>query len=55
MNGQTGKMVGDLPVDKKKKSLLYWGCFAVLTSLLSFTLGPVLARFLWDLIQGMLS
>ena len=55
MNGQTGKMVGNLPVDKKKRAILYWGSFAVFTPLLAFTLGPVLARFLWALILGMLS
>ncbi|MCQ2457007.1 MAG: hypothetical protein MJ096_06600 [Clostridia bacterium] len=28
MNGQTGKFVGDLPVDKKKKNLWFWGILA---------------------------
>lgn len=55
MNGQTGKMVGDLPVDPRKKALLYWASFAALTPLIGFTLGPILTRFIWALIAGMLS
>ena len=31
MNGQTGKLVGNLPVDKKK----FWGCFAGIAPALS--------------------
>jgi len=31
MNGQTGKMVGDLPVDKKKYRLVLFGLWALLS------------------------
>ena len=47
MNGQTGKMVGDLPVDKKKKALLYWGSFAASAVLLFLTVGPRIGQILW--------
>ena len=39
MNGQTGKMVGDLPVDKKKRWLYFgaaYGISAVITALITF-------------------
>lgn len=29
MNGQTGKFVGDLPIDKNKKRLAFWGGYAL--------------------------
>ncbi len=32
MNGQTGKMVGDLPIDKKAKNLWFWGLTAAVTA-----------------------
>lgn len=33
MNGQTGKLIGDLPIDKKKMALWCAGAFAVVTAL----------------------
>ena len=32
MNGQTGKMVGDLPADKTKLRLWFWGVTAAVTA-----------------------
>ena len=49
MNGQTGKMVGDLPIDKGKSTAIFWSVFvgasAVLSLLLSGPLGRMLAGF----------
>lgn len=43
MNGQTGKFVGDLPVDKQKKRALFWSVFAgvsaVATAVAYFLIG----------------
>ncbi|MBQ0070714.1 MAG: hypothetical protein KBS81_02465 [Spirochaetales bacterium] len=42
MNGQTGKFVGNLPCDKKKKNLLFWGItlgVTVLTCLVGLFIG----------------
>ena len=44
MNGQTGKLVGDLPMDRKKYwqyQLMYTGIFALGAMLLQFILGLV--------------
>ena len=50
MNGQTGKMVGDLPIDKKKKRLWFWGvaiaASAVLTALFSGPFGHLFSSWL---------
>ena len=48
MNGQTGKMVGNLPVDQKKKALLFLGTFITSSALTSF----FLAGWLGQLVQG---
>jgi len=32
MNGQTGKMVGDLPIDKKKRRRVFWLTFLALSA-----------------------
>ncbi len=48
MNGQTGKFVGDLPVDKSLKTKYYWGKF-LKTGLITFAV--VLA--FWLLLSGM--
>lgn len=48
INGQTGKIVGDLPIDKKKERCWFWGVAVgaslVLSILLSGTLGSFLAQ-----------
>ena len=43
MNGQTGKMIGDYPVDKKKAVLLGIGVFVLcmLISVLLFFIGVI--------------
>ncbi len=41
MNGQTGKLIGNLPVDKKK----YWAWFAGITSVLTLILGTIILAF----------
>jgi DNA-directed RNA polymerase subunit RPC12/RpoP len=42
MNGQTGKFVGDLPVDKKERWRLYWMMFGIIAaSLLVVTQGLI--------------
>ena len=50
MNGQTGKMVGDLPADKGKLRLWFWGVAlggsALLSLLFSGPLGNLIASFL---------
>lgn len=38
MNGQTGKMVGELPVDKKR----FWGYFFMITAIATAVLTPIL-------------
>ena len=41
VNGQTGKMVGDLPIDKTKQNIWFWSLFAGLGAVLSvFLSGP---------------
>ncbi len=53
MNGQTGKLVGDLPVDRKKARLATLGLTALMTLLLTVTrIGPMLAALLLDAISG---
>ncbi len=53
MNGQTGKFVGDLPVDRKKSALATLGLTALMTLLLTLTqIGPGLAALLMDLMAG---
>lgn len=42
MNGQTGKLVGDLPIDKEKKRLAFWGCYAVFFLILAVLLKDAL-------------
>ena len=43
MNGQTGKFVGDLPLDKAKRRRLYWTMFGIIAaSLLAITQGYIL-------------
>lgn len=42
MNGQTGKLIGDLPVDKGK----YWTWFAGLTAVITAVLGTILMLIL---------
>ena len=51
MNGQTGKLVGDLPVDKKKKWLLFGGVFAASAAL--FLLSGI-GNALGSLLSGLL-
>lgn len=50
MNGQTGKMVGNLPADKSKLRLWFWGTAAgaslILSLLLSGPIGRFIARWL---------
>ena len=41
MNGQTGKMVGDLPVDKGK----FWGYFFGITAIVAAIVTPVVYFF----------
>ena len=38
MNGQSGKMIGDLPIDKKKAALLFVGVFVITFLILSFVM-----------------
>lgn len=49
MNGQTGKMVGNLPVDEKKAEVLFWSVLisssAVLAVLLAESIGRVILGF----------
>ncbi len=53
MNGQTGKLVGDLPVDKRKSWLTTGGLTLLLTLLLQLTgIGPALAAMLSDFFAG---
>ena len=51
MNGQTGKMVGDLPVDPRKKALLFFGSFAAVSLLLSLTLAGQLGIWISSFFQ----
>ena len=55
MNGQTGKMVGDLPVDKRKKTILYWGSFAAILLTLSFSVAGQIGRLLFSVLQAFFS
>ena len=48
MNGQTGNIVGSLPVDKKK-GLLYGGIFALLTLPVTYYIGT----FLWAILGSL--
>ena len=43
MNGQTGKLVGDLPIDKNKKRLAFWGCYAIFFLIMAALLKDALA------------
>ena len=43
MNGQTGKLVGDLPIDQKKKRLAFWGCYALFFLILAVLLKDAFA------------
>ncbi len=53
MNGQTGKMVGDLPISKSKYRAIFWGLFAGLTGFFMFSgIGSGLAMMLGALIGG---
>ena len=54
MNGQTGKMVGDLPVDPIKKAILFWGTLAGCALLSSLTIAGQVGRLLWALIMAIL-
>ena len=46
MNGQTGKIVGDLPIDTTRKRLLFLGTFLGLTAILSLFLSGPIGAFL---------
>ena len=48
VNGQTGKMVGDLPVDEKKRRLWFWGSFAALGAVLSAILSGPFGRMFFN-------
>ena len=50
MNGQTGKMVGDLPADKGKLRKLFWGLTIGLTAVLSLFLSGPLGGMIWPAI-----
>lgn len=51
VNGQTGKIAGDLPVDRHKKSLWFWGSFAGLSVVLSALLSGPLGRLFFNLMS----
>ena len=42
MNGQTGKLVGDLPIDQKKKRLAFWGAYALFFLIMAMLLKDAL-------------
>lgn len=42
MNGQSGKLIGDLPVDRKKASVFFAACWLVFSVVLYFILSAVL-------------
>lgn len=46
MNGQTGKLVGDLPADKGKLRLWFWGTLVAASALLSVLLSGPLGRMI---------
>ena len=49
MNGQTGRLVGDLPVDKGKLNLWFWSVAAGVSLILSFLFSEPIGRFVWGL------
>ena len=51
MNGQTGHFVGQLPIDPRKKKLLYWGSLTVITALLALFFSGFLGRLLIRLLE----
>ena len=53
MNGQTGKIVGDLPCDPVKKRLLFWGVTAAVTLTVGFLYGGQLGSFLTRLLAAL--
>ena len=55
MNGQTGKMVGDLPVDKKKRAVLLWGSFAVCLVVLLCTVSGSIGKLVLSILGDFLS
>ena len=55
MNGQTRKMVGDLPIDMKKRAMLYWSTFLVSGAILSLTCSGILGKFFFSLLMILFS
>jgi DNA-directed RNA polymerase subunit RPC12/RpoP len=49
VNGQTGKMAGDLPIDGKKQNIWFFGLLAGITALLSLLFTGPLSSFLQGL------
>lgn len=49
VNGQTGKMVGDLPVDKKKQNIWFFSLLIGISGLLSLLFAGPLSSFLYGI------
>lgn len=54
MNAQTGKLVGDLPIDKNKARALFFGMAAVFSTVFSLLFSLPLGRFIAELVERLI-